>query len=229
MTSSKNHNLSFEFNRGPLPAYIAIEGPIGAGKTTLTRRLAETLGYGTLLEKPEENPFLQRFYEDSRSLALQTQLHFLFQRVEQLQALHQQDIFSPNLVADFIIEKDLLFAEVTLDADELNLYHKVYGELALDIPSPDLVIYLQASTDVLIERVQRRGLEFEQKIDPNYLSVINEAYTRFFHYYEAAPVLIINASDIDLVNSEEDYHSLVNFMLRIRQGRHYYNPAPHQA
>lgn len=226
MTSGSN-NLSFEFNRDTLPGYIAIEGPIGAGKTTLTRRLAETLGYDTLLEQPEENPFLPRFYQDSRSLALQTQLHFLFQRVEQLRELHQQDMFRPNLVSDFIIEKDLLFAEVTLDPDELSLYNKVYSHLALDTPSPELVIYLQASTDVLIERVQRRGLQFEQKIAPDYLGAINEAYTRFFHYYEGAPLLIINASDIDLVNSEEDYRNLVNFMLRIRQGRHYYNPAPH--
>lgn len=222
-----SNNLSFEFDLDSLPGYIAIEGPIGAGKTTLTRRLAETLGYELLLEQPENNPFLPRFYQEARSVALQTQLHFLFQRAEQLHELRQQDMFRPNRVADFILEKDPLFAEVTLDPDELRLYHKVLDQLAIDVPTPDLVIYLQASTDVLIERIQRRGTGFEQKIDPDYLTVINDAYTRFFHYYEKAPLLIINASDIDLVNSEDDYRSLVNFMLRIRQGRHYYNPAPY--
>jgi len=226
--NSSNGNLSFEFDRSDLPGFIAVEGPIGAGKTTLTRRLADTLGYETLLERPEDNPFLTRFYQETRSLALQTQLHFLFQRADQLGELRQQDMFKPNRVADFIIEKDPLFAEVTLDTDEFRLYQRVYEQLAIDAPSPNLVIYLQASTEVLIERVQRRGNGFEQHIDPKYLAVINDAYTRFFHYYEGAPLLIINASDIDLVDSDEDYRSLVNFMLRIRQGRHYYNPAPHQ-
>lgn len=226
MTSNSN-TLSFDLDHDALPSYIAIEGPIGAGKTTLTRRLAETLGYDTLLEHPEDNPFLPRFYQESRHFALQTQLQFLFQRAEQLQKLHQQDIFRPGLVSDFIIEKDPLFAEATLDSDELALYQKVYNQLALNTPAPDLVIYLQAPTEVLVERVKKRGLAFEEHIASDYLSAINDAYTRFFHYYQAAPLLIINASDIDLVNSEEDYHNLVNFMLRIRQGRHYYNPAPH--
>ena len=207
-----------------LPGFIAVEGPIGVGKTTLAKRLASSFNYETLLEQAEQNPFLERFYEDPRSGALPTQLHFLFQRTKQIQELRQGDIFQQVRVADFLVDKDQLFAQVTLDDDELKLYQTVYQQLTIDAPKPDLVIYLQAPTEVLLERIQRRGIEIEQSIEARYLEQLNEAYTRFFYYYDDAPLLIVNATDIDLSSNEEDYQNLVSYMLNIKSGRHYYNP-----
>src|SRR5690606_28912205 len=155
------------------------------------------------------------------------QLFFLFQRVKQLQTLRQGDIFSPVRIADFLMDKDPLFAQVTLDEDELRPYQNVYDQLTVDAPTPDLVTYLQAPADVLLERIQRRGTTMEQNIDPGYLRILNEAYTRFFYYYEAAPLLIVNATEIDLANSDEDYRTLVEYLLNIRSGKHYFNPTPH--
>jgi len=209
-----------------IPRYIAVEGPIGVGKTTLTKQLAQTFNYETLLERAEENPFLERFYADEKNSALPTQLFFLFQRMQQINDLRQDDMFEPVRVADFLIQKDKLFAEVTLDDHELRLYQQVYDHLTIDAPAPDLVVYLQAPATVLLERIQQRGIASERSIDAAYLTELNDAYTRFFHYYDASPVLIINAAEIDWVNNSNDYRNLVNYMLDITRGRHYYNPQP---
>lgn len=213
-----------DLNGRQLPRYIAVEGPIGVGKTSLTKQLAHSLNYASLLERAEDNPFLERFYSNQRNAALATQLFFLFQRMQQLNGLHQADMFAPVRVADFLIDKDQLFAEVTLDADELQLYKQVYDHLTIDAPVPDLVVYLQAPADVLLERIHKRGVAAEQNISDEYLNLLNNAYTRFFHYYDAAPLLIVNAADIDWVNNPDDYRNLVEYMLNIRSGRHYYNP-----
>ncbi len=206
------------------PAYIAIEGPIGVGKTTLARRLAALFNYQMLLEDAHENPFLNRFYENRREAALATQLFFLFQRTQKIQDLRQQDIFEPVRVADFLIEKDPLFARINLDPDEYQLYEKVYRQLTIDAPKPDLVIYLQASPDRLLERIERRGIASEQNIDRVYLEELNEVYSDFFLYYDAAPLLIVNANEIDLARGDRDFLQFVDYLLDIRNGRHYFNP-----
>jgi deoxyadenosine/deoxycytidine kinase len=218
------NDLDLVLEHQQLPGFIAVEGPIGVGKTTLAKRLAQSFNYETLLEQAEQNPFLERFYQDPRGGALPTQLYFLFQRHKQIQELRQGDIFQQVRVADFLIDKDQLFAQVTLDDEELKLYQTVYQQLTIDAPTPDLVVYLQAPTDVLLDRIQRRGIEAERAIDNRYLNQLNEAYTRFFYYYDDAPLLIVNATDIDLASSEQDYRNLVSYMLNIKSGRHYYNP-----
>lgn len=207
-----------------LPRYIAVEGPIGVGKTTLAKRLATTFNYETLLERADENPFLERFYRNRREAALATQLFFLFQRSQQIQDLRQSDFFEPVRVADFLIEKDRLFAQVNLDEDEFTLYDRVYQQLTIDAPQPDLVIYLQAPVDVLHDRIQRRGIEAERFIEPDYLKSLNEAYSQFFHFYDDAPLLIINAADIDFAGNDDHYFQLVDYLLGVRKGRHYFNP-----
>jgi deoxyadenosine/deoxycytidine kinase len=206
------------------PAFIAVEGPIGVGKTTLAKQLAASFNYTTLLEDAEDNPFLEKFYRDRKQAALATQLFFLFQRAQKIQDMRQADIFEPVRVADFLMEKDPLFARINLDHDEFQLYEKVYQQLTIDAPKPDLVIYLQASTDVLLSRIDHRGLAFERGIDRTYLERLNEVYSEFFLYYDDAPLLIVNASEIDLANSAADYRHLVDHMLDIRNGRHYFNP-----
>ncbi len=180
------------------PAFIAIEGPIGVGKTTLAKKLAASFNYDTLLEDPEENPFLEKFYRNRQQAALATQLFFLFQRAQKIQDMRQADIFEPVRVADFLVDKDPLFARINLDREEFLLYEKVYQQLTIDAPQPDLVIYLQASTDVLLSRIDNRGIDFEQHIDRHYLERLNEVYSEFFLYYDGAPLLIVNASEIDL-------------------------------
>ncbi|MEE4276990.1 MAG: deoxynucleoside kinase [Halieaceae bacterium] len=215
--------MSENTKRNP-PAYIAIEGAIGVGKTTLARRLAATFNHETLLEDAYDNPFLERFYRNRREAALATQLFFLFQRTQKLQELRQSELFSPVRVADFLIEKDPLFARITLDADEFELYEKVYDRLTINAPTPDLVIYLQAPTDVLLRRIEQRGIEHERSIDKRYLEQLNEVYSEFFLYYDEAPLLIVNASMIDLSQDGSDYDQLVNYILDIRSGRHYFNP-----
>jgi deoxyguanosine kinase len=208
------------------PRYIAVEGPIGVGKTSLCKRLAESLEYEVVLEKAEENPFLNRFYRDRRQHALATQLFFLLQRAQQIQELRQDDLFKTARVADFMIEKDRLFAQQTLDPDEFKLYENVYQHLTLDAPVPDLVIYLQAPTETLLGRIQRRGIAAEQYIERSYLEQLNEAYTEFFHYYDASSLLIVNSTQIDLVNNDSDYQELVSYILALPSGTHYFNPRP---
>jgi deoxyguanosine kinase len=208
------------------PRYIAVEGPIGVGKTSLAKRLADSFNYDILLEKPEENPFLERFYRDPRQHALATQLFFLFQRAQQLQALKQDDLFQPVRVADFMIDKDALFAQVSLDPDEYQLYQNVYNHLTIDAPTPDLVIYLQAPTPVLLNRIQKRGIPAEQTIEADYLHRLNEAYTRFFHFYDRSPLLIVNCTDLDLVGNNEDYQLLLEQIKNAPLGVHYFNPKP---
>ncbi len=209
------------------PQFIAVEGPVGVGKTTLARRLGSTFNYDILLEEaPRENPFLERFYRHPRQVALATQLHFLFQRATQLQTIRQNDMFEPVRVSDFCMEKDRLFAEMYLDVHELELYNRAWEMQTRDLPQPDLVIYLQAPVDVLKDRIKERGVEAERLIGNGYLKRLNEAYAQFFHYYEASPLLIVNASEIDLAHNEQDYRQLVEEILICRKGRHYFNPKP---
>jgi deoxyadenosine/deoxycytidine kinase len=204
--------------------YVVVEGPIGVGKTSLARRMADALGGEVLLEKPEENPFLERFYHAPRQYALPTQLFFLFQRARQIEALKQGDMFRPSLVADFMLEKDVMFAEVNLDNDELRLYQQVYEQLKPDLPVPDLVIYLQAPADVLMERISRRGIDYEQRIDRGYLERLVDSYTRFFYHYRSSPLLVVNAAEINFVDSNEDFQQLLGHMRGARHGRHFFNP-----
>ena len=208
------------------PRFIAVEGPIGVGKTSLTKRLAETFNYELLLENAEENPFLDRFYQNPRQHALATQLFFLFQRAQQIEESRQSDLFEPVRVSDFLIDKDRLFAELNLEKDEYNLYHKVYQHLVVDAPKPDLVIYLQAPTEVLLQRIQKRGIPSEQMIESEYLNQLNRAYTEFFHYYSDSKLLIVNSAEIDLVANDEDYEQLVKYVLSLPKGTHYFNPKP---
>ena len=210
--------------RAAAPTYIAVEGPIAVGKTTLARRLAETFGSDLILEAIEENPFLPRFYADRKSTALPTQLFFLFQRVQQIQSMRQSDLFKPVHVTDFLIEKDRIFAEVTLDKDELRLYEQVFEKMTIDAPRPDLVIYLQAPASVLQKRLAQRGIAYEQNIEKEYLEDLVDAYVRFFHSYNEAPLLIVNASDIDIANRDQDFALLVEQVGKIPRGRHYFNP-----
>ena len=208
------------------PGYIVVEGPIGVGKTSLARRLADSFGSELLLEGAAENPFLERFYRNPRQAALSTQLFFLLQRARQMQELRQGDMFRPVRVADFLIEKDQLFARLTLDEQEYKLYEQVYEHLTLDAPVPDLVIYLQAPVDTLLNRIAKRGIGYEQHIDSAYLERLSQGYARFFHDYEAAPLLIVNAAHVDLVNSDAAYQELLAQIERVRTGRHYFNPMP---
>jgi deoxyguanosine kinase len=206
------------------PRYIVIEGPIGVGKTSLARRLAESLDSELLLEQAEINPFLERFYRNPRETALPTQLFFLFQRVRQIEELRQANIFSNTRIADFLIEKDRLFAQINLDRHELDLYDQVFSSMKIDPPTPDLVVYLQAPVDTLLFRVAHRGIEYEQHMGRHYLERLNEAYARFFHDYDSAPLLIVNAATIDPINNDEHYNVLLDEICRIQSGRHFFNP-----
>lgn len=209
---------------GNKPRFIAVEGPIGVGKTALAGRLAESLAADLVLEEVIENPFLERFYSDGRSAALPAQMFFLFSRARQLDSLRQPDLFSRIRVADYLFAKDRLFAELNLDADELSLYDQVADKLAVDPPVPDLVIYLQANVDALLERIARRGLAFERAIERRYLERLTDAYARFFHAYNEGPLLIVNASDIDPIHNDADYAQLFRQIERTTGGRHFFNP-----
>jgi len=203
--------------------HISIEGPIGAGKTTLARRLATRLDAEAVLERPAENPFLSRFYSDMARYALPTQLFFLFQRVRQLEPLVQSDLFGKPVVADFLIDKDPLFARITLSADELVLYQKIYDALRPRSPTPDLVIYLQARPATLIERVKRRGAGYERDVSGEYLALIAESYAQFFHHYAAAPLLIINSENLNFVSRDADFELLVERTLGMKSRREFFS------
>ncbi|MBC7944716.1 MAG: deoxynucleoside kinase [Burkholderiales bacterium] len=203
--------------------YIAIEGPIGAGKTSLARQLAERFGAGLLLEDPNANPFLPGFYRDLRRYALPTQLFFLFQRIEQLDGLTQSDLFRRSTIADFLLEKDMLFARLTLNDDELRLYNEMYRHLQPRALTPDLVIYLQASPATLIGRVKRRGLQYEKGITEDYLARLTESYSRFFHQYDAAPLLIINSDNLNFVDEPPDFDLLIQQIDEMRGQREFFS------
>lgn len=205
--------------------YIAIEGPIGVGKTALARRLADSLAADLVLEEVEENPFLERFYRDGRSAALPAQMFFLFGRAQQIEDLRQPDLFSSVRISDYLFTRDRLFAELNLDPEELKLYDRIVANLAVDPPVPDLVIYLQASVDALLQRLARRNSNYDRYIDRAYLEKLTEAYARFFHEYDDGPLLIVNASQIDPVNNNADYAQLFQQIERTTGGRHFFNPA----
>lgn len=203
--------------------YIVVEGPIGVGKTSLVKKLADSFGHNLLLEKAEENPFLAQFYQKPRQFALSTQLSFLMQRAQQVQSFRQVDLFQKSHIADFIIDKDRLFAELTLDSDELKLYQQIFDHLTIDTPRPDLVIYLQAPLDVLRERIAKRGIDYEQQIKDEYLLQLSESYTRFFYDYNDSALLTVNTQSVDLMNNPEDYQALLAEIEQIHSGRHYFN------
>ncbi len=205
--------------------YIVVEGPIGAGKTSLAMRLAERLNAATLLEDPKSNPFLPQFYRDMRRYALPTQLFFLFQRVQQLESLMQPDLFGKPTVADFTLAKDPLFARLTLDDAEYQLYDKIHAHVKPQVPVPDLVIYLQASVETLVARVRKRGVAAESGIDEGYLRRLSEAYTRYFHQYEASPLLIVNSERLNFVDVPEHLDLLLERVEKMRGGREFFNRA----
>lgn len=209
--------------------YIAVEGPIGVGKTSLARRLCASLSAQGIFEEAAQNPFLERFYRNPRAGALPTQLYFLLQRAQQLGSLQQADLFTSVRVADYLMEKDRLFARVTLDDAEYVLYEQLYSKLDIRSPKPDLVVYLQAPVDVLLERIARRGVDYEQHIERHYLERLNQAYARFFHEFEAAPLLIVNAASIDPIANQRDYEELLTAIRRMSRGRLYFNPLRNRA
>ena len=204
--------------------YIAIEGPIGVGKTALAKRLAESLSGDLVLEEVDENPFLERFYRDGRSAALPAQMFFLFARARQIEDLRQSDLFSTVRISDYLFTRDRLFAELNLDPEELKLYDQIADNLAVDAPVPDLVIYLQASVDALMHRLVRRNSNYDRFVDRGYLEKLTDAYARFFHEYDDGPLLIVNASQIDPVNNDADYKLLFQQIERTTGGRHFFNP-----
>jgi deoxyadenosine/deoxycytidine kinase len=203
--------------------YIVIEGPIGVGKTSLANKLAFEFETELLLEKPDENPFLASFYQNPKQYALSAQLHFLLQRAQQVQDFRQADMFRRAYIADFMVDKDRLFAQMTLDKDELALYEQIYTHLTLDAPRPDLVIYLQAPVETLRERIRQRGISYEQQIRDDYLLRLSESYTRFFYDYDDSALLTINTQSVDLINNVDDYQAILEKISNIHSGRHYFN------
>lgn len=203
--------------------YIVVEGPIGAGKTSLARKLAERVQGDLALEGADANPFLPKFYQDRARYALATQLFFLFQRVEQVRELKQTDLFGPPVVSDFILDKDPLFAQLTLSDDEFRLYQQIYAQLEPQTPTPDLVIYLQAPVEVLVERVRQRGLPYERPIDADYLTRLADSYTRYFYQYEASPLMIVNSENLNFVDEPKDFELLLERIAAMRGGREFFN------
>lgn len=203
--------------------YVVVEGPIGAGKTSLARRLGPRLAADLLLEQPDENPFIGRFYQDMARYALPTQLFFLFQRARMIEPLRQPDMFSRATVADFLLDKDLLFARITLSSDEFALYQKIYEALRPQASAPDLVIYLQAQPAVLAERVRRRAAPFERGLSEEYLALLAESYARFFYHYTAAPVLTVNSEKLDFVERDADFELLLSRVRGMRSRREFFS------
>ncbi|MDP6829212.1 MAG: deoxynucleoside kinase [Pseudomonadales bacterium] len=218
--------LSRKISTNVWPRYVAVEGPIGVGKTTLASKLATVLHYPLMLEPSVENPFLGRFYQEGRRHALPTQLFFLLHRARQMADLPEHDLVGPNVVADFLIEKDRLFAQLTLDNNEYELYQRIHESLAIAPPTPDLVIYLQAPVNILAGRIRRRGVEFERDIAEDYLESLVDAYTEFFHFYDDAPLLVVNAAEIDFANNADHFEALLDQILAMDGLRHYFNPNP---
>ena len=210
----------------PLPKYLAIEGAIGVGKTTLAKKLADGFAYPLMLEPVTENPFLDRFYAEGASQALPTQLFFLLHRARQVADMPGNDLLDRSLVADFMLEKDELFAKLTLDAEEFLLYQQIQNSLKVQPPVPDLVVYLQAPAKTLQHRVLNRGNNFEQSIEVDYLEALNDSYTEFFHYYEQAPLLIVNATEVDFAHNDEHFLALLEQILCMEGTRQFYNPNP---
>lgn len=222
--SSGSPNRRTGSERMPLPRHIAVEGPIGVGKTSLTRRLAHHFGWETLLEGADENPFLPDYYRDPARHALATQLHFLCQRTQQLQALAQRDLFSPGLVADFMFEKDRIFAEISLNAEEFRLYEEIFTRFAPRVPTPDVVIYLVAPIRVLKARIAQRGIACEQRILPEYLGSLRAAYDRLFRDYQAAPVLLVETDRVDLLHDPRHFAVLTRALEAGVKGRQLLEP-----
>ncbi len=204
--------------------YLVIEGVIGAGKTSLSRMLSERLSTQLVLEEVEENPFLKDFYRDRARFAFQTQMHFLFSRYQQQRDLRQTDLFSEKLVADYLFQKDRIFASLNLVDRELALYERLVGWLELDVVKPDIVVYLQAHPDTLMERIARRNRPFEKDMDKDYIAKLNDAYNHYFFHYTDTPLLVVNTNAIDFVNEPDDYEDLVRRILSHRQGTMYYTP-----
>lgn len=204
--------------------FIVVEGPIGVGKTSLAHILSKELNGRLILERPEENPFLSGFYNDRRMHAFQTQLFFLMSRFRQHKELSQMDLFEKVVISDYLFQKDLIFAGVNLDDAELELYNQVYSLLNPHIPDPDLILFLQASTDMLMERIRSRGKEYENRISREYLDELNQAYTNFFFHYSGSPLLVIETTDIDFVNNREDLDDLITEIRCAKKGIHYYVP-----
>lgn len=207
--------------------YVAVEGPIGVGKTSLARLLAERLGAELLLEAPADNPFLAKFYTEPVRYALPTQLTFLFQRADQVKSLAQLSLFQRVVIADFMLDKDPLFAQLTLGEDELALYRKLYAQLQPQSPHPDLVIVLQASPHTLVSRVQQRGIRYEQSIGADYLARLADAYTQFFHRYDAAPVLFVNTDGLNFVDNREHFDWLLRRVGDMHGAREFFNADDH--
>ncbi len=216
------NNLPSPFQRF---RHIVIEGPIGVGKTTLTKKIATLFNAQTMLEDPKANPFLERFYRDGPRYALPTQLFFLFQRINQLRDLSQRDMFAENVVGDFLLDKDPLFARLTLADDELKLYNQIFESLKPQAPTPDLVVYLQADPDTLVNRVKKRGIEMEEHMSDQYLRALADNYSRFFHHYDQAPILIINTEHLNPVDNDEDFALFLKQLVEMRGKRVFFNRA----
>jgi len=206
--------------------FIAVEGPIGVGKSSLAAKLAETFNCELIKENTQDNPFLEHFYQHSEQSALPVQLHFLTERAKQWDQLCQRNIFSDGLVTDFMLEKDPIFAQLTLTPEEYKLYDQMYQTLSIQATKADLVIYLQAPVDTLVSRIRGRGISFEKKISRDYLQRLSDAYTQFFHHYEQSPLLIVNAAEINPLDNEADYQQLLQHIKSTRSGRHFINPLP---
>ena len=202
---------------------IVIEGPIGVGKTSLTKKIAKQFGLSTILENASENPFLEKFYTDNEKYALPTQLFFLFQRLDQLIEVSQGDLFEASIISDFMLEKDTIFAGITLSEPEMSLYRKIYENQSSQVCHPDLVIYLQAEPKTLIERIQNRGISMEIDISLEYVKNLSNASNRFFYSYEIAPVLIVNTTHFDPIHKLEDFESLINQLKNFKGRRAFFN------
>lgn len=206
------------------PKYVVIEGPIGVGKTSLVKLLSRELNGRLVLERAEDNPFLKEFYKDPKRFAFQTQIFFLLSRYRQLQELSQMDLFERTTITDYFFPKDRIFASINLEASELSLYQQLYSLLNPHIPTPDLVVYLQADTDVLMDRVRHRGLDYEKPLTPDYLEALNQAYNDFFFQYTGSPLLVVQTSEIDFVNRRADLDDLLHQVRQMKKGTQYYVP-----